>query len=390
MNKRLVKDILKGDKLAIARAISMVENQHSESNKLLSAIYPYSDRAKKIGVTGPPGIGKSTLVNELVIALRKQHKKVGVIAIDPSSIFSGGAILGDRIRMSACMGGSVLATDGRRPASGGQKIGIDENVFIRSMATRGVQGGLNRCAIETADILSAGGSEYIIFETVGAGQSEVEISNTADVTLVVLSPESGDSIQAMKSGLMEIANIIVVNKCDLPGADVFITNLQNTLELSRSTRLACSESLSLRDKLRESNNKTIPIIKTQANIGFGIEELLGRTLLYLEELGKSGRFQAHRQRLLRERIKSFLLWRFSNIIDTHPKISRQIQKYMEELENQPQKLRPRNYRRPTGRASPSAGDSPLRSRWSEASAAAPQNRQTPYEVAEKIIKKIFV
>jgi len=190
-NTQLLKGILKGDKVAVSRAISMVENEHQEADKLLSQLYCYVGKAKRIGITGPPGIGKSTLVNELVIAMRKQNKKVGVIAIDPSSIFSGGAILGDRIRM--------------------QQIGVDENVFIRSMATRGVHGGLNRTASEVADILDASGKDYIIFETVGVGQSEVEIFRTADVTVVVLSPESGDSIQAMKSGLMEIADIITGN-----------------------------------------------------------------------------------------------------------------------------------------------------------------------------------
>jgi len=291
-NTQLLKGILKGDKVAVARAISMVENEHQEADKLLSQLYCYVGKAKRIGITGPPGIGKSTLVNELVIALRKQHKKVGVIAIDPSSIFSGGAILGDRIRM--------------------QNIGVDENVFIRSMATRGVHGGLNRTASEVADILDASGKDYIIFETVGVGQSEVEIFRTADVTVVVLSPESGDSIQAMKSGLMEIADIIAVNKSDLPGADAFVGNLRNTLEISRSGR----------------TNKHIAIVKAQANQGIGITELLDTITGYLGQIAQSGQLAVKRQELLKERIKSLILCKIENTITEHPQITKQIEEYL--------------------------------------------------------------
>ncbi|MBI5779701.1 MAG: methylmalonyl Co-A mutase-associated GTPase MeaB [Planctomycetes bacterium] len=299
-NTQLVKNILKGHKVAVSRAISLVENEHKEADKLLSQLYCYVGKAKRIGITGPPGIGKSTLVNELVIAMRKQNKKVGVIAIDPSSIFSGGAILGDRIRM--------------------QQIGVDENVFIRSMATRGVHGGLNRTASEVADILDAAGKDYIIFETVGVGQSEVEIFRTADVTVVVLSPESGDSIQAMKSGLMEIADIIAVNKSDLPGADAFVGNLRNTLEISRSGR---------------GNNKHIAIIKTQANQGIGITELLDTITGYLGQIAQSGQLAIKRQELLKERIKSLILCKIENTITTHPQITRQIEEYLKECNTKP-------------------------------------------------------
>jgi LAO/AO transport system kinase len=299
-NTQLLKGILKGDKVAISRAISLVENEHKEADKLLSQLYCYVGKAKRIGITGPPGIGKSTLVNELVIALRKQNKKVGVIAIDPSSIFSGGAILGDRIRM--------------------QNIGVDENVFIRSMATRGVHGGLNRTASEVADILDASGKDYIIFETVGVGQSEVEIFRTADVTVVVLSPESGDSIQAMKSGLMEIADIIAVNKSDLPGADAFVGNLRNTLEISRSGR---------------GTNKHIAIIKTQANQGIGITELLETITGYLGQIAQSGQLAVKRQELLKERIKSLILCKIENTITEHPQITRQIEEYIQKCSTKP-------------------------------------------------------
>jgi LAO/AO transport system kinase len=308
MTNKLAKSIVKGDKVAISRAISLVENESNEADKLLASLYAYVGKAKRIGVTGPPGIGKSTLVNELVIALRKKKKKIGVIAIDPSSIFSGGAILGDRIRM--------------------QRIGLDDDVFIRSMATRGVHGGLNRTATEVADILDASGKDYIIFETVGVGQSEVEIFKTADVTVLVLSPESGDSIQAMKSGIMEIADIIAVNKSDLPGADAFVCNLRNTLEISRSYQhRAKSTEHSTLGVI--SSKLEIPIVQTQANQGIGIDELLKGIVDYLNNLGTTGQLQKRRKHLLRDRIKSLILCKLENIITEDHKITKQIEKYLD-------------------------------------------------------------
>jgi len=298
VNDKLVKAILKGDKTAISKSITLIENESAESDKLSGLLYNHIGKAKRIGITGPPGIGKSTLVNELIASLRQRGKSVGVIAVDPSSIFSGGAILGDRIRM--------------------QKIGVDENVFVRSMATRGVHGGLNRTAVEVADVLDASGKDYVIFETVGVGQSEIEIYRVADVTVVILSPESGDSIQAMKSGLMEIADIIVVNKSDLPGADAFVCNLRNTLEISRSVR-----------SFKSGVKRHIPILKTQANQGIGIEELIDSIGDYFSELGKGKELLQRRKNSLEERIKSLILCRLENRIAEHPKISKRIEKYLD-------------------------------------------------------------
>jgi LAO/AO transport system kinase len=199
------------DKRIISRAISYVEAEGDRSAELLKEIYSKTGNAFRLGLTGPPGAGKSTITNELTKIYRAQNKTVGIIAVDPTSPFTGGAVLGDRIRMN--------------------DIGRDDGVFIRSMATRGSLGGLSKKAIDAADVLDAAGFDVIIFETVGVGQSELDIARAADTTAVVLVPESGDSIQAMKAGLMEIADIFVLNKCDRPGSQQAKTAIQTILAL---------------------------------------------------------------------------------------------------------------------------------------------------------------
>ena len=198
-----------GDRAALARAISLIENDEPGARDLLRALFPRTGRGYRVGVTGPPGAGKSTITSRLALHYRARGRTVGVIAVDPTSPFSGGALLGDRVRMA--------------------DVETDEGVFIRSMASRGSLGGLSRKAVEAADVLDASGREIIIMETVGVGQSELDIAGAADTTVVVLVPESGDSIQAMKAGLMEIADFFVMNKADRAGAEQAVTAIQMIL-----------------------------------------------------------------------------------------------------------------------------------------------------------------
>ena len=238
--------IQQGDVKALARSISLVENEVPGYELLLQSLP--SSQQPVIGITGPPGAGKSTLVDALIDALTKEGKKVGVLCIDPSSPFNLGALLGDRIRMSDWYN--------------------NPNVFIRSLATRGSLGGLHPKIIEITDLIKASPVDYIIIETVGIGQSEIEIAGLADITVVVVVPEAGDEIQTMKAGLMEIADIFVVNKADRPDADLFVSNLTSMLAPAFHTKKI-----------------PIPVIKTVASTKQGIEELHNAILAQIAHPG---------------------------------------------------------------------------------------------------------
>ena len=230
---KIVEQVLKGDKRAAGKLISMIEDDDPGATEALAAIYPHTGKAHIVGFTGPPGVGKSSLINRLIREFRVRDRKVGVVAVDPTSPFTGGAVLGDRIRMS--------------------DTGTDPGVFIRSMATRGHTGGLGLATFDAVKVLDASGIDLVFVETVGAGQSEIEIASRAHTTVVVQMPQSGDAVQALKAGILEIGDLYVVNKTDLGGADAMSSNLDFMLEERQGWRP--------------------PVIQTSALEGTGIKEL---------------------------------------------------------------------------------------------------------------------
>jgi len=307
---RNISGLLKGDKRIIAQTISAVENDAAEG--LLECIFPHTGNAYQIGITGPPGAGKSTLVNAIAKQLLAKKKKIGIIAVDPSSPFSGGALLGDRVRMI--------------------DLALHKNVFIRSMASRGSLGGLAQATKDVALVLDAAGMDYILIETIGVGQVELDIAQVCDTTVVVLVPESGDSIQAMKAGLLEIADIMVVNKGDREGSERLVVELKFAFEM-REQKLGWE----------------YPILKTTATEGEGIGDLVSAIELHAGYLTKTGKLEVERKAKL--------------LLRVHELVERKIISHLKEnvmREDDLQRLVDSVYRR----------------------------QLNPYRVADKIIRKI--
>ncbi|HEX4033990.1 MAG TPA: methylmalonyl Co-A mutase-associated GTPase MeaB [Solirubrobacteraceae bacterium] len=260
----LAKRLLEGDRRALARAISLVEDGDPAAAELVAAVYPHTGGAAVTGFTGPPGAGKSTLIAALVRRRREQGANVAVLAVDPSSPFSGGAVLGDRIRLAEHF--------------------LDGGVFIRSMAARGALGGLAEAALQTLLLMDASGRSEIELETVGVGQGEIDVAGHADTIVLVLVPGSGDSVQALKAGVMEIPDVIVINKREHPLTDLFVREIKGVLALAPA-----------------QDGWQIPVLTTEAASGAGVEELEAAIAAHRAQLGSSG-LEERRRRNLREEV----------------------------------------------------------------------------------------
>lgn len=264
--ENIADEVLKGNRFALAKAITAIENEHDNATEIMQKLYPHTGHAYVLGVTGPPGAGKSTLTDKLTKEFRKRGKTVGIIAIDPTSPFSGGAILGDRIRMNS--------------------LTLDEGVFIRSMGTRGSLGGLSHKTADAVKVMDAFGVDVIFVETVGVGQSEVDIVKAADTTMVVLIPGMGDDIQAIKAGILEIGDIFTINKADHDGADKLVTELNMMLDL---------------DAVQKDWRP--PILKAIANQNIGIAEVVDTFIKHRDHIEGNGQLAVRRT----ERTKNEML-----------------------------------------------------------------------------------
>ncbi len=289
----LVGPLLAGDKRALARAISLVEDDDPEGWELVRQVYPKTGKAAVIGFTGPPGVGKSTIIGRLVADARERDRDVAVLSIDPSSPFTQGALLGDRIRLTEHF--------------------LDPGVFIRSMASRGSLGGLSEATLQAALLMDASGKDEVYLETVGVGQAEVDIIDHADTVVLALMPGSGDSIQALKAGVMEIPDVIVVNKAEHPLTDTMVREIRGVLSLGPKT------------------SWRVPIVRTKASAGEGIEELAERIAQHREHIEAEGTLDERRRRNLRNEVMELATVRLRRRLEESVRGDEQLQELLDEV-----------------------------------------------------------